>query len=272
MVKTLRPTSKYRNSQDTRFWYRAEILLPKATLVATMCSTLFLLSCNTAQQPAQKPAGAVQRQYTPEQSNAAAQASLLAIRDMTAGINYRIMPMDKLDISVFQIPDLAKTVEVNQSGMITLPLVGMIQASGLTVEELQHRIEQSLARDYLQDPQVTVSVREYSNRRITVSGSVSRPGVFPLTGETTLLQAIAQGGGIEDIGDPAGVFVFRGTGANRQVARFDVKSISVGQSPDPILQAGDVVIVDRSTGRVLLRDLRAIVPIAGLFVAIASAG
>lgn len=200
----------------------------------------------------------------------ALRSTLAALPDPTTGINYRVMPMDKLDISVFQIPDLARSVEVNQSGMISLPLIGQIRAAGLTADQIQSEIEKRLAADYLQNPQVTVSISAYSNRRITVTGAVSRPGVFPLSGETTLLQAIAMSGGIQIEGDPTGIFVFRSDGTGRSVARFDVSDISSGKSPDPTLQAGDVIVVDTSMARTALRDLRTVLPLAAFFIALAS--
>lgn len=184
--------------------------------------------------------------------------------------NYTIMPMDKLDITVFQLPEFSRTIEVSQSGTISLPLIGIIQASGFTVEQLQKRIEEKLAADYLQNPQVTVSVKEYANRNITVSGQIIKPGVFPIRGETTLLQAIAMGGGMTNIGDPSSVLVFRNNGTGRSVARFNVNSINQGKDPDPLMQPGDIIIVESSQARTFLRDTREILPFVGIFLAIAA--
>lgn len=230
----------------------------------------FLAACNST-APQDTPAGTSARVAPAARApaSAAQRTDLSFLPTAEATENYRIMPTDKLDVSVFQIPDLDRSVEVNQSGMISLPLIGLVHAAGMTTDQLQKDIERRLAADYIQHPQVTVSVKEYSNRRITVTGQVNRPGVFPFARETTLMQAIALGGGFTSIADMADVFVFRTSGHTRQVARFDVQNISNGLATDPMLQAGDVIVVDTSTSRVVMRDIRDLVPIAGLFIALA---
>lgn len=251
-------------------------------MLRALSSTLFFIlllglsACNTSsQQPAGNTSGinngyVNQRSSNSSGSTLGMQKSQSVIFTQVESKNYKISPMDKLDISVFQISDLNRTVEVNQSGTISLPLIGVIHAAGLSTEELQKQIEGALAKDYLQNPQVTVSIKEYSNRNITVSGQVGRPGVFPITGQITLLQAIAMGGGITPIGDPSSVLVFRNNNSMRYVARFDIDNINQNGNIDPNLQPGDIVVVDSSRARVFLKDTRDVLPFVGMFIAIAA--
>jgi len=123
--------------------------------------------------------------------------------------DYRIGPLDLLEISVFQVPDLNKTVRVNSAGQISLPLIGAVQAGGITVQELEKSIAAKLEAKFLQNPQVTAFVKEYTSQRVTVEGAVKAPGVFPLTGRTTLLQTIAQAGGLDGLANTKEIVVFR---------------------------------------------------------------
>ena len=104
---------------------------------------------------------------------------------------YRIGSHDVLEIEVFQVEELSKATRVNSSGYISVPLIGKVMVGGLTVGEAEQRIAEALAKDYLQDPQVSIFVKEYESQKFTVEGEVKEPGVFPIKGPTSLLQAIA---------------------------------------------------------------------------------
>lgn len=110
-------------------------------------------------------------------------------------VDYRIGPKDLLDINVFGIDELNRTVRVSEEGKITLPLLGEIEVEGLTKGELERKISQLLKENYLQNPQVTVFIREYQSKRVSVLGAVKNPGIYELLGRQTLLQIIAQAGG-----------------------------------------------------------------------------
>jgi polysaccharide biosynthesis/export protein len=179
--------------------------------------------------------------------------------------DYRIAPLDVVEISVFGVPDLSRTVQVSSSGTINLPLVKEVHAGGRTSIELEHDIAAELDKKYLQQPQVSVYVKEFNSQRITVDGAVKSPGIFPITGKTSLLQMIAISGGLDPIADPAGILVFRTVDGKRMGARFDVRQIRSGKQSDPILQAGDIVMVDQSAARTTLRDVKDVMPLGGLF-------
>ena len=169
--------------------------------------------------------------------------------------DYQIGPHDLLDISVFQVPDLSRVVRVNSRGVISLPLIGAVQAGGLTADQLEASIAKKLAANYLQDPQVSVFIKEYISQRVTVEGSVQKAGVYQLTGPTTLLQAIAMAQGVDDrLADESAIKVFREDNHGvRQTLVYDLEEIRAGKRPDPEIKGDDVVVVEKSPTRSAIR-------------------
>lgn len=164
--------------------------------------------------------------------------------------DYRIGPSDLLEISVFQVPDFSRTVRVNAGGALSLPLIGHIQAGGLTGQQLEVLIAQKLQENYLQNPQVSVFIKEFISQRVTVGGNVNKAGVFPISGKTTLMQVIAMAGGLDKLANESDIKVFRGRqdGA-REVLSYDLVPIRKGEAEDPVLHTSDVVQVGKSGGR-----------------------
>lgn len=110
--------------------------------------------------------------------------------------DYRVGPKDLLEISVFGLDELSKTVRISEEGKIALPLLGEIEVEGLTKTELEKKLSQLLEEKYLQNPQVTVFIREYQSKRVSVLGAVENPGNYELLGRQTLLQIISRAGGL----------------------------------------------------------------------------
>jgi polysaccharide export outer membrane protein len=110
--------------------------------------------------------------------------------------DYKIGPKDLLEITVFGLNDLNRTVRVSENGKISLPLLGEIEVEGLTKTELEKKISKLLEEKYLQNPQVMVFIREYQSKRVSVLGAVRNPGPYELLGRQTLLQIISQAGGL----------------------------------------------------------------------------
>ncbi len=200
-------------------------------------------------------------------SAAAAANQIFAAKGVndTSSEDYRIAGLDVIDVSVLGVPDLSRSVQVSSSGNITLPLIHQVKAGGKTTAQLERDIASKLQANYLQSPQVSVFVKEYNSQRITVDGAVQKPGIYPITGKTSLLQAIALAQGLNEVADPSGVIVFRSANGKRMAARFDVRKVRSGQINDPVLQAGDIVMVDESSGRTTLRDVKNFLPLTGLF-------
>jgi polysaccharide export outer membrane protein len=198
--------------------------------------------------------------------------SLLAPTDTTAasgayeGVSeYRIGPQDLLAISVFGVAELSQEVRVNSNGQISLPLIGNLQAGGQTIQELERAIAGKLSAGYLQSPQVSVFVKEYTSQRVTVEGAINKPGIYPLTGRTTLLQVIATGGGLSELADPRGIVIFREIKGQQMVAAFDLEAIRHGSAEDPQVYGDDKVVVDQSGPKSRFRQIIQALPLIGVF-------
>jgi polysaccharide export outer membrane protein len=180
---------------------------------------------------------------------------------------YRIGSQDVLDVSVFKVPELSKTVQVADTGTVNLPLVGEVPAAGKTAQEVERDLTARLGAKYLQKPQVTVYVKEYNSQRVTVEGAVKKPGVFPIRGKTSLLQLVATAEGLDPVADST-VVVFREVDGKRSAARFELNDIRSGHAEDPVIQSGDVVVVSNSTIKETFNVILKALPVAGLFVAL----
>lgn len=200
---------------------------------------------------------------------AASAQKVFAANSLPSGKNdasdYKIAPLDVLEVSVFGVKDLDRTVQVSSTGMITMPLINQIKAGGRTQAQLERDIAAKLEANYLQSPQVSVFVKEYNSQRLTVDGAVKKPGIFPMTGDVSLLQAIALAEGLNELADPSGILLFRTIDNKRMAARFDLKAVRAGKVQDPILQAGDIVMVDQSSAKTTLNDVKNVLPLTGLF-------
>jgi polysaccharide biosynthesis/export protein len=183
---------------------------------------------------------------------------------------YKIGPGDVIEISVFKVPDLSKTLQVGGNGLINSPLAGELLASGKTAHELEIELTRKLSAKYIQSPQVSVFVREYNSQRVTVDGSIKHPGVYSLKGHTTLLQVLAMASGIDTTVASGEVVVFRRIDGKRSAARFDVATINEGKAEDPELYPDDVVVVDRSATKVAIQTFMNILPAAGTAAGTAS--
>ena len=170
--------------------------------------------------------------------------------------DYRIGSQDLLELQVFGIDALNRTVRVNSRGFISLPLVGLVQAAGLTSEQLEEALAAKLAQDYLQNPQVSVFIKEFTSQRVTVEGAVKKPGVYPLKGRTSLLQTLATAEGLSSVADTT-VRIFRTDSAtsNRVALEFDLEQIRAGETPDPVVQNDDIVQVRESQGKAVAKEL-----------------
>jgi polysaccharide biosynthesis/export protein len=190
-------------------------------------------------------------------------AALSTADGMDAG-GYRVGALDVLEVSVFRAPELSSVFQVSEAGTINFPLVGDVFVAGRTGREIEINLTLLLKKKYLQKPQVTVFVKEYNNQKITLEGAVKRPGVFPLQGRLSLLQAVAMAQGLEESSDDT-VVVFRSSDGRRQAARFDVSDIRTGSVEDPELMSGDVIVAGTSTIKKALGGVLKMMPALGMF-------
>lgn len=167
---------------------------------------------------------------------------------------YRIGTQDLLEVQVLGIADLRREARVNAKGLIGLPLIGAVRVAGLTAAEAEALIGGLYSKNYLQNPEVSVFVKEFTRQNVTIDGAVGKPGIYPLKGPTTLLQALAIAGGQGSLTDLSDVVLFRMEEGERRAIKFDVTKIRAAEAPDPLLQPGDLVVVNRSAARVAIRD------------------
>ena len=175
--------------------------------------------------------------------------------------DYRISQQDILQISVFQVNDLNTATQVGQDGNITLPLVGKVQVAGRTTDEAEQIIAGKLRQKYLQSPQVSIAVKTYG-KRITVSGAVGGPKVLADDGNTTLSQAIANAGGVAEIGNGERVHIAKSKDQHVQDEIYNLDDIQAGKAQDPLLKGGDIVVVEQSGYKVALKNIMSLMPFA----------
>lgn len=169
--------------------------------------------------------------------------------------DYRIGPDDLIEVQVFGVEQLTRTVRVNARGLISLPLIGALEVGGLNAQQAEALIVAKLGESYLQDPQVSLFIKEYTSQRVTIEGAVNKPGVYPLRGPTTLLQSLAVAGGQANLSDMTEVMLFRADEAGkRETLVFDVDRIRAGQLDDPAVVNDDLIVVKRSKARTILKD------------------
>lgn len=157
---------------------------------------------------------------------------------------YTIGPGDLLGIYVWKEEGMQKEVLVRPDGGITFPLIGEIQAGGLTAKQLSSVLAKKLKR-YIPNPNVTVSVLQAVSNKIYVIGKVNRPGEFTATGYMDVLQALTMAGGLTPYADSGDIKIIRRTKSGNKVFEFDYDDVVTGERLDMniILKAGDTVVV-----------------------------
>jgi polysaccharide biosynthesis/export protein len=159
--------------------------------------------------------------------------------------DYKLGPEDVIDVRVFELDQLNRTLRVSGDGKIELPLVGSIEVSGLTPNKVAGQIADRLRDRYVQNPQVSIFITEFNSQKVSLLGAVATPASYPLSGQRRLLQVLAEAG---SLGPEAGntLYVFRQTDDGRS-ARLTVPLNELLLQGDPrwnvLLRAGDVISV-----------------------------
>jgi polysaccharide export outer membrane protein len=178
---------------------------------------------------------------------------------------YKIAPMDTVTVKVFKMPDLSGDYEVDLAGHISMPLIGEVPAYGLTTAQLDESLSRKLGEKYLENPDVSVGIKTSTRRSVTVDGAVNKAGSYPVYGPTTLMQAVAAASGTREDANARRVAIFRTIGGKRQAAAFDLTSIRRGESPDPQVYAGDIVVIDGSGVKAAQKQILNSLPILSIF-------
>jgi polysaccharide export outer membrane protein len=172
---------------------------------------------------------------------------------------YRIGPQDVVAITVYNEADLSRRYTIEADGSFTFPLLGRIQAAGLTPRELEAELKRRLDGRILKDPQVTVAVEEYRSQRVFVHGEVRSPGTYQLTGNMTVLEALARAGSTTSTAADSALIVrpaaggqtagrvLPGEDSSAQVIPVDLAALQAGSLKDNVpLRDGDTIVVPRA--------------------------
>ena len=151
---------------------------------------------------------------------------------------------DVLGINFWRDADMTGDVTVRPDGRITLPLIGDINALGLTPEQLKGHITKAASK-LIEDPSVTVIVRAINSRKVFITGQVTTPGAYPLTGPLTVMQVIALAGGLTEYADRKNITIMRTEDGQARNVKFNYSEVSKGKSlsQNILLKPGDTVVV-----------------------------
>ena len=234
-----------------------------AIMLAALC---FVGGCTSTANTGAAPGDVLSLQSGAE--GATADGSLRLVKSLPPpagtrdGADQLLSANDVLEINVYSADSLNRTVQVDSSGRISLPLIGVRTAAGKSVRRLEEELESAYGASYLQSPDITVFVKESASQRVTIDGEVAKSGLYPVSAGTTLLDAIALAGGFRDVADQSKVYIFRDVGGAKLVANYNVEQIRSGRLANPRVYGGDVVMVFTSKSRVALGNLKEALGIA----------
>lgn len=158
--------------------------------------------------------------------------------------SYTIQPGDTLEISVWKEPDLQRTVLVTPDGAFSFPLVGVVNARGQTITDLQKLISFTLAQ-YIAEPVVTVSIEQIKGNKVYVIGQVNKPGEFVVNPMVDVMQALSMAGGMTPFADADNIRILRRVNGAQQAIQFSYSDVAKGRRMEQnvSLLSGDLVVV-----------------------------
>jgi polysaccharide export outer membrane protein len=196
--------------------------------------------CAAQAQPALPSTGAARAAAAP----ATPPAAVVAAPGVNMPSEYTIGADDVLSIIFWRDKELTADVTVRPDGKISLPLLNEVQATGLTPALLRERIVEE-SKKYVEDPNVTVVVKQINSRRVFITGEVKKPGPYALTAATTVLQLISIAGGLADYAKTDKISVVRVENGKPMSFRFNYKQVIEGKklAQNIELKPGDTIIV-----------------------------
>jgi protein involved in polysaccharide export with SLBB domain len=161
---------------------------------------------------------------------------------------YVLKPKDTIEMSVFREPDLTTQTTISSDGTVQLPLVNDVRVGGLTVRQARDLIRNRYNADYLVEPQVSVSVLKFADRKFTILGQVNSPGTYSMTGDDgiNLMEAVGMAGGFTRIADRKSVKVSRTAGGKSQTFKLNSKKMAESSGEAFPILPGDVITVGES--------------------------
>lgn len=190
--------------------------------------------------PAQNSAPPAPAQPVKVEAPSAAQVAPTAAPLAVDHRAYMIGPQDILRIEVWQNQELTRQLPVRPDGRFSMPLIGEVQAEGLTPERLEAQLEQAL-ENFMESPDVTVSVMQVNSKSYRVSGYVNRPGIYYLVAPVRIYEAIVDAGGFRDFANKKDILIIRGT----QRIKFNAEDYRKGKNLDKniLVENGDIIEV-----------------------------
>jgi polysaccharide export outer membrane protein len=212
-------------------------------LLTALAIMLASVSPSAARQGA-APSSVPQTPAAPGNGTAALPGPPVAPAGVVPPADYVIGPDDVLTVIFWREKDMSADVGVRPDGRISLPLLNDVQAAGLTPEQLRLNVTQA-ATKYIEDPTVTVVVKQINSRRVFITGQVSKPGPYPLMGPVTVLQLITIAGGVLEYSDSENISIVRTVNGKPTRMRFNYKEFTRGKNlaQNIELRPGDQVIV-----------------------------
>jgi polysaccharide export outer membrane protein len=158
--------------------------------------------------------------------------------------DYVIGPDDVLNIVFWREKDMSSDVTVRPDGMISLPLINDVKAAGLTPEQLRDDLTKA-AEKFIEGPTVSIVVKAINSRKVFIMGQVAKPGPYPLSAPTTVMQLIATAGGLHEFADAKHITIIRHENGRQVTRKFNYKDVSQGKNlaQNIELKPGDTIIV-----------------------------
>jgi polysaccharide export outer membrane protein len=170
------------------------------------------------------------------------------VEDPAALIEYLVGAGDKLDVTVLGHAELDRVLEVRGDGTIGFPLIGDVPVAGRGLSQITREMTQTLGKDFIVNPQISVNIKEYGSQWVTVIGEVNKPGRQAFGQKMHLIDLLAEAGGFTAYANRKQIEILRSEGADlRRKLTVNLRSIEEGKRPDVPLRAGDVVIIPRRT-------------------------
>jgi len=216
-----------------------------ASLAAALAFVTIAAQSSFAQAPAPIPAPVQSAQKaTPPPASPAPSATSVPAVAAAVPPEYLIGSEDVLSIIFWRDKEMSSEVSVRPDGMISLPLLNDVHAAGLTPQQLQERIVEE-SKKFVEDPSVTVVVKAINSRKVFITGEIGKPGPYPLTGPTTVLQLIAVAGGLRDYARGDKIAIMRVENGKPVSYRFNFKEVMKKKNlkQNIELKPGDTIIV-----------------------------
>jgi polysaccharide biosynthesis/export protein len=211
-------------------------------LLSTLAAAAPALAQTQAPPPATRP-GAPQPTQPTTRPAPPTQGAAVTSTGIATPTDYVIGPDDILGVVFWRDADMTQDVTVRPDGHITLPLLKDVRAAGLTPSQLAEQIQKA-ATQFIEDPNVTIVVRQINSRNVFVTGQVMRPGGYPVSGQMTVLQLIAIAGGLTEFADGKAM-IMRAEGGKQKPYEFNYNDVSRGKKLEQniVLKPGDTVTV-----------------------------